>query len=311
MKDVTPVEMLMLKYVGKGIESNRNYPGYWQYQYNVNAQELIANLLNKGFLILGDIDVSLQHLETKELKDILAKAGLKVSGKKGDLIERIINGIDKQSLLALGLPVYIIRSEIGDRILSEGHQDGMKEYYEAKIIYGDRELVLPILELIANKKFKEAERGIENLQSYDKKVFSEFMDFHINTLEQYSEYELRIKACLLYAYMSGKSSIARNLMNDVCGTEIPLNVFEKTKKYLLSMKDFLLINKMANISLSNGEYGYYIKSANDEKCCKYCRQMEGVFFKASEANLGITYPPFEHCENDFCRCRVSTTLITR
>lgn len=308
MENITPVEMLMLNYVREGIKSNMDFPNYWHYQYGADAKQVVVNLLNKGLLQLGDVDISLQHMETKDLKEILKKAGLKVSGKKVDLVERIINEIDKQSLLALGLPVYIIRSEMGDRILSEGYQDGMKEYYEAKIIYGDREAVLPILELIANKKFKEAEKYIENPQKYDEKVFSEYVDFHIETLEPYQDYELRMKACTIYATMAGKSNIARKILDAVCDINIPTEVFEKVRKYLIAMKDYLLMKETGrglSREISGCRYVYTIRSMGDERCCGFCKMMEGHTFEVSEAMFGINYPPFQKCTCSYCRCFVS------
>lgn len=313
MENVTPVEILMLRYVGKGIEADRDFPEYWKYQYNVNAQELVVSLLNRGFLKIGDIDVSLQHMEAKELKEILAKAGLKVSGKKGDLVARIVEGIDKHSLLALHLQTYIVRSEKGEKILAENEHLDLKEHFEAKIVYDNKESVLPTLELIANKKFKQAEANINNLQSYDKKNFAEFLDFHIETLKEYEEYELRIKSCIIFSFMSGnsKGDMARQIMKEVCGVDIPNDVFQKVKKYLITMKDYLALKEMDKSLPVGYVYGYNIKSMNDERCCDFCQQMEGRFFAASEAKIGITYPPFNHCKQGFCRCYVSAKMEKR
>jgi len=313
MENVTPVEILMLRYVGKGIEADRDFPGYWKYQYNVNAQELVVGLLNRGFLKIGDIDVSLQHMEIKALKEILATAGLKVSGKKEDLIARIVEGIDEQSLLALHLQTYIVRSEKGEKILAENECPDMKKYFEAKEVYGNKESVLPTLELIANKKFKQAEANISNLQSYDKNIFSEFLDFHIETLEEYEEYELRIKSCIIYSLMSANSrgDTAGQIMKEVCGVDIPNDVFQKVKKYLIAMKDYLTLKEMDKSLPVGYVYGYNIKSMNDEKCCDFCQQMAGRFFEVSEAIIGTTYPPFNHCNQGFCRCYASAKMEKR
>lgn len=313
MENVTPVEMLMLRYVGKGIEADKDFPGYWKYQYNVNAQELVDSLLNKGLLKTGGVDVSLQHMETKELKEILAKAGLKVSGKKGDLVARIVEGIDEQSLLALHLQTYIVRSEKGEKILAENERPDMKEHFETKIVYGNKESVLTSLELIANKKFKEVEANINNLQSYDKNIFSEFLDFHIETLKEYGEYEVRIKSCIIYSFMSGNSrgNMDRQIMREVCGVDIPNDVFQKVKKYLIVMKDYLALKEMDKPLPLDYVYGYNIKSMNDERCCDFCQQMEGRFFEASEAVIGITYPPFNHCKHGYCRCYASVKMEKR
>lgn len=82
----------------------------------------------------------------------------------------------------------------------------------------------------------------------------------------------------------------------------------RVRKYLIAMRDYLRTKKMAAESPARYECGYYIKSAKDERCCEFCKQIENHYFKSSEAELGITYPPFDVCESDFCRCYATFEL---
>lgn len=302
MEQITPVEMLMIRYIGKGIKADMDFPKYWEYQYNVDAKEVVASLLDKGFLIVGGVDYSLQFEDIKKLKDILTRAGLKVSGKKADLIDRILANIDKHELLKLHLPEYIILSKKGDKLLIDNDPVEMKTNYESEMMYGDDKMVHLTLDLIGKKNFEEAEANIENLKKYDKKVFSAFMDFHINALDKYAPYEKEIKTCILYAHMVGKSSIANFLMSEVYNIEIPNIKFERAKKYLLAMKDYLFF-KESKIGMI-----YTVKTASDERCCEHCKQLEGHIFEPDDAKLGITFPPFDKCACDYCRCYASISI---
>lgn len=313
MENIIPVDILMLHYVGDGIKQDMKFPGYWQYQYGVNAQEVVAKLLNKNLLRIADIDVSLQHMEVKGLKEILSSAGLKSTGKKGDLVARIVNEIDRQSLSALDLPGYIVRTDLGEKILADNERPDMKEYYEAKLIYGEDESALSAVKLISARKFKDAEKYIKTRQEYKSEEFDEFLDFHVKALDEYTGYEDKIKSCIIYSVMAGgsRSNLANYLMIELYGIDIPKQTVNRVMKYLLAMRNYLSTKKMVAELPVGDEYGYYIKSMKDERCCEFCKQIENHYFRCSEAKLGITYPPFDVCESDYCRCYASVGMKKR
>lgn len=307
MGNITPVEILMLNYVRDGIKSDMKFPGYWQYQYGVNAQEVVVELLNKNLLEIADADVSLQHMEVKELKQILSSAGLKVSGKKADLVERIFNEINKQSLLSLGLPTYLTRTDAGEKVLEENARPDMKEYYEAKLIYGDDESALSAVKLISARKFKDAEKYIKTRQEYKSEEFEEFLDFHVKALDEYTGYEDKIKSCIIYSVMAGgsRSDLANYLMIGLYGIDIPKQTVNRVMKYLTGIKRFLDTKKFAEVLPKSK---YTICTMKDERTCKACRKREGKLFLASKAELGVNYPPFDDCKSGYCRCFASTVI---
>ena len=80
-------------YNNKSLESN--YPRYYQYEYNIkDTKKLHQEFINKGFLIELDIEKNIQTvlnmMTIAELKELLKTKGLKVSGKKVDLVERLL-----------------------------------------------------------------------------------------------------------------------------------------------------------------------------------------------------------------------------
>lgn len=81
------------KYNNKSLELN--YPHYYQYEYKIkDTKKLHQEFINSGFLIELDIENNIQALlnmmTIAELKELLKTKGLKVSGKKADLVERLL-----------------------------------------------------------------------------------------------------------------------------------------------------------------------------------------------------------------------------
>ncbi|WP_288867892.1 SAP domain-containing protein [uncultured Parvimonas sp.] len=81
------------KYNNKSLELN--YPHYYQYEYKIkDTKKLHQEFINKGFLIELDIENNIQAvlnmMTIAELKELLKTKGLKVSGKKADLVERLL-----------------------------------------------------------------------------------------------------------------------------------------------------------------------------------------------------------------------------
>jgi hypothetical protein len=85
-----PYEILFLDYInGKSIK-DPNIAGYWAHEYNLDYQAVIEKLFNHGYLQESDYKFNMDKYKLSELKDYLKDKGLKVTGKKEDLITRII-----------------------------------------------------------------------------------------------------------------------------------------------------------------------------------------------------------------------------
>lgn len=89
-------EVLLLEYCsyGKYPKPSSGYPGFWWFEYGIrDVGHALESLEKRGFLQWGSLEQRLSVLKTDELKQLLIGAGLPTSGKKADLIERIIKGI--------------------------------------------------------------------------------------------------------------------------------------------------------------------------------------------------------------------------
>lgn len=91
---LTSVEKSFLKYMDGNNVINPYIPGYWTYEYNINYKKLLTIFLAKEYLKISSGTETLKFLTVEELKEILRKSNLKVSGKKNELIDRIKENIE-------------------------------------------------------------------------------------------------------------------------------------------------------------------------------------------------------------------------
>ena len=115
-----PHEILMLSYADTYKTSGNNFQNFWQYQYSVkNPQNVINALLNRGFIAVGDLKSVLEKLKVTELKECLNENGQKTTGKKDELIERIINTCDLQALEHKYSDRYYVLTEKGQEEIKQ------------------------------------------------------------------------------------------------------------------------------------------------------------------------------------------------
>lgn len=87
---------------------------------NVDVKQTLNKLVKNDLLkISNNLEMSLPKLTVPLLKDILRKNNLMVSGKKQELINRIINNSDKIDKAKLDLPLVYISTEKGQKIINE------------------------------------------------------------------------------------------------------------------------------------------------------------------------------------------------
>lgn len=86
-----PHEILMLTYAHSFAQSGNSFQGFWYYQYHVkNPQEILNSLEERGFIKPGSLEATLEHEPVVTLKSELKSMGLKQTGKKADLVLRLV-----------------------------------------------------------------------------------------------------------------------------------------------------------------------------------------------------------------------------
>lgn len=121
--DLSPEEILMLDLLNEKDTSNDLFPGYWEYSYDVNAKLLFGNLVKGGFYSKEkSLVTTLQRKTIEDLKHILRDNNLKVSGKKQELIDRILSNLPQEKLDSIELiEVYKVNDKAKDIIKKNDH----------------------------------------------------------------------------------------------------------------------------------------------------------------------------------------------
>ena len=115
-----PEEILMISYAPKYSTVTNEFQGFWKYSYGiVDCKQLLEKLLDNGYLKFGDVSDSIRAQRISDIKPVLKKYNLKVSGKKAELVDRLIENVSSQKL-SVDFPIKYYRvSEKGMELLNK------------------------------------------------------------------------------------------------------------------------------------------------------------------------------------------------
>lgn len=115
-----PHEILMLTYAFTYKTANNNFKQYWKYKYFVDEpQKILDSLYERGFIEKGPIRLTIQKLTVNELKNELRSINAKVTGKKAELIDRLLENADAEQLNRKFPDRYYVLTEKGEREIAE------------------------------------------------------------------------------------------------------------------------------------------------------------------------------------------------
>ncbi len=118
-EELNPEEILFLSYIDQRDVENYNYPQYWTFDYNLDFQNTLLKLFKSGYVKFADASYKLNSLKVAELKEILMDHGLKVSGRKAELIERLVDNLDSSQLENISKNDYFQMTEKGSKTLKK------------------------------------------------------------------------------------------------------------------------------------------------------------------------------------------------
>lgn len=107
-------DVILLYWIHTSIDTK--FPSYFEYDYKINPQKHQIMLIGLGLLSYQKSHSSLQKLKVSQLKDILQKHNLAVSGKKDVLIHRIMENFDE---LDKDIPESLCLTEAGQKVIDE------------------------------------------------------------------------------------------------------------------------------------------------------------------------------------------------
>lgn len=86
-----PHEIMMLEYAPHFKTSNNSFQNFWYWQYSVTEpQAILDSLFERGFIEVGDLRSALEKLKVPEIKEELQFINQKVTGKKAELVDRLM-----------------------------------------------------------------------------------------------------------------------------------------------------------------------------------------------------------------------------
>ena len=287
---LTSVEKSFLVYMNKLNVVNPNIAQYWSYEYGIDYKKCIEKFLCNGYLRVSTHKEALSGLTVAELKTILKENGLKQSGKKDELLNRIQetlteNDIKKYvsdnnlvfmltdkgiAVTAEVLPSVTKDLEFENKCLSLIDK---QQFFEAYDVVREREL---------SKRFQ---RGInvdynQPLEPYKEKIYTELYSSYNNP---------KIVNTVIFCNMIGVSFNSAKLLLNRLNLDEYLTEFRKLNSILHSYFDIEQY-KQSNCN----EYEILVADG----ACPKCQKMKNKVFKLKDAKIGVTMPPF--CDN--CRC---------
>lgn len=115
-----PHEVLILDYAHSYYTEGNSFQGFWWYRYGVrDVDKCLRSLLERGFLQIGDLQSAIALENATVLKEELKKYGLKVSGKKDELIQRLISEVSHEELNFRFVKRTYQLTELGKQVLEE------------------------------------------------------------------------------------------------------------------------------------------------------------------------------------------------
>lgn len=115
-----PHEILMLEYAPHFKTSNNAFQNFWYWQYSVkDPQSVLDSLLERGFTKEGDLRSALEKLKLPEIKEELKQINQKITGKKSELIDRLVKFGDLVALNQKYSERYYVLTSKGEQELGE------------------------------------------------------------------------------------------------------------------------------------------------------------------------------------------------
>lgn len=250
----------------------------------------IEKHIKEGFLCLSSIEYDLSCVSVPSLKAFLATYNLKVSGKKADLISRIIGNIPESDIRTLVPDSYYLLTPEGKAAKAKwqeaellAEQNERAERQQRRI-----EAMDTYAPLIASKKFETVIKLTrpENVISSSSDVYPEAIYRCLQDLDLLEH--KYILAAVDYAILG---SDLGTVVDDM--TCLGHSIDEK-----IVWQVMVGIRSYTAIFMGCGYTKYQIHSRDNKLHCDHCQSFDGKMFSVSEAKIGVTLPPF--CASCVC-----------
>lgn len=307
---LTSVEIAFLDYIDTQKVNELSLAGYWTYEYDLDFKYVISKLINNGYLIISSVP-NLGKLKVDELKDILRKFNLKVSGNKADLIKRIEENITPEQLTeyynnTLGELYY--RSTEAGRLLIKSMSNSVTRDVEfedecialierfdfngAYKLVCKRESMKPLKRGIGIDWERQFNQGLSSntLNIYKKLIQTDFPEIQFET-------QRAAKITIIFCDMLGKypsTKLFNRLTNNQYRNEASDYLDCVEYEFLKLKAEYEIIDLKRNYPNKR----YEILLAEDGNDCETCLKFKNKKLSISKAQVGVNFPPF----HQGCRC---------
>lgn len=115
-----PHEIVMLDYASSYKTTNNKFQNFWKWDYSVlDPQSVLDSLYARGFICISDVPTTLRKLVVADLKTMLSQKNAKVTGKKDELIKRILETYSTEELEEIVPEKYYALTDIGEKELND------------------------------------------------------------------------------------------------------------------------------------------------------------------------------------------------
>lgn len=293
MPELTVPEILMLHYAETFYTGDNIFQQFWIYRYAVRPDKILTKLLHEGYVEIGNYETALTRKTSLELKDFLKQYELPVSGKKQDLIFRILNNIDDNSLDKFCIPRNYALTDKGRTIVEE-NPNVLYAHRHIDYHLSDYDIFntsIDIRETAYNKIFKQFKYNIRIKQwGLARNDAYTLADIAEELLQYYNSLKFLIIG--IYIDVSGVSdehAIKHNIMTpgeNHCCTIYPFSIKRLSDIVcLLNLSVDIVIKECVNIiDAINLPYSYYDKSTVKETVVNSYLEYTGSTFRYSAWN---------------------------
>lgn len=308
-------EVVAIWYAGTFTTSEAAVCSFWKYKYGIdNIRPILNRLLTRGFIEIEPLSESLSRQKIPELKEYLREAGLPVSGKKADLITRLVQNTTAEYIESKIQDRSYCQTALGKAEMDADENEYIFYFHRNKVPYGPdinvwwmneqlhqypnrnyRDLIWAGLNQKTQDAIKEMANGNYFWYIQNREVMGEFL------LEE-ERYRDALRLLVEAAYYKANFDIPTRywyaLQNrDIIGGEILIHISEdlylrankfKTVKEKLDEDDDTFFQDVHNIIsgfqsskaiLSSTELAWLIISqidGNQERVTAICQKMEQI-----------------------------------
>lgn len=280
--------LILLKYLDMTVEHS-DVPRYFSNIYQINPDHCIADFWNEKYISYAAPDRTLTKISLTELKNIANDYNLSRSGKKSDLIKRIVENVHTSDLENYIKQKYIVVTEKGLKAISDGNIDFEYENRYTDFYIDDIET---LFRSVSNGYFDGLSEGpfAKQHEKYRIKAIEHFLkDKQFKDLDKY------LKTMIIICFSKGMRSETSVLsIKYYFNIDVDQKLIHYAMGFIRACSELFEAKTVFNT--------YKIATLNDEHTCPYCKSFENKVLDLNNAVVGINYPPFNKCQNKFCRC---------